>query len=129
VLLVGDAAGMVSPATGGGIRLAFQFGRRAAQAITDHLLHLGPPPAAALAHELPRFGLKRALRAGLDLAPPNFLVDAFLATSPMRRLATHVYFHRHGANGLSFAEFEAHLRTASEGARGEPRRQLGTVAT
>ncbi len=35
VLLVGDAAGMVSPATGGGIRLAFQFGRRAAQAIAD----------------------------------------------------------------------------------------------
>jgi flavin-dependent dehydrogenase len=40
-LSVGDAAGMVSPATGGGIRLAFQFGRRAAQAIADHLLHLG----------------------------------------------------------------------------------------
>src|SRR5260221_14052291 len=44
VLLVGDAAGLVSPATGGGIRLAFQFGRRAAQAIADHLLHLGPAP-------------------------------------------------------------------------------------
>ena len=128
VLLVGDAAGMVSPATGGGIRLAFQFGRRAAQAIADHLLHLGPPPATALARELPRFGLKRALRAGLDLAPPNFLVDALIATSPMRWLATHLYFHRRGANGLSFAEFEASLRAAGEAARGEPR-GLGAVAT
>ena len=48
VLLVGDAAGMVSPATGGGIRLAFQFGRRAAQTIADHLLHLGPAPETVL---------------------------------------------------------------------------------
>src|SRR5262249_46931370 len=127
VLLVGDAAGMVSPATGGGIRLAFQFGRGAAQAIADHLLHLGPPPATALVRELPRFGLKRALRAGLDLAPPNFLVDAFIATSPMRWLATHAYFHRRGAKGLSFAEFEARLRAAGEGARGEPRGRLGAA--
>src|SRR5262249_27266662 len=127
VLLVGDAAGMVSPATGGGVRLAFQFGRRAAQAIADHLLHLGPPPATALVRELPRFGLKRALRAGLDLAPPNFLVDAFIATSPMRWLATHAYFHRRGAKGLSFAEFEARLRAAGEGARGEPRGRLGAA--
>ena len=29
-MLIGDAAGWVSPATGGGIRLAFQWGRRAA---------------------------------------------------------------------------------------------------
>jgi len=28
----------------------------------------------------------------------------------MRRLAQHVYFHRRGARGLSFAEFEARLR-------------------
>jgi flavin-dependent dehydrogenase len=39
VMLVGDAAGMVSPATGGGIRLAFQFGRRAGQAIADYIAH------------------------------------------------------------------------------------------
>ncbi len=32
-MLVGDAAGMVSPATGGGIRFAFRYGRRAAQLI------------------------------------------------------------------------------------------------
>ena len=129
VMLVGDAAGMASPATGGGIRLAFQFGRRAAQAIADHLLHLGPPPAVALARELPRLRLKRALRAGLDLAPPNFLVDALIATAPMRRLATHVYFHRRGANGVSFAEFEARLRAAGEGERGELRGRLGAAAT
>ncbi len=115
VLLVGDAAGMVSPATGGGIRLAFQFGRRAAQAIADHLLHLGPPPETVLAPELPRFGLKRLLRAGLDLAPPNLLLNAAIATPPMRWLATHLYFHSRGAKGLSFAEFEARITAAADG--------------
>jgi digeranylgeranylglycerophospholipid reductase len=115
VLLVGDAAGMVSPATGGGIRLAFQFGRRAAQTIADHLLHLGPAPETVLARELPRFGLKRLLRAGLDLAPPNLLLNAAIATPPMRWLAMHLYFHSRGAKGLSFAEFEARITTAADG--------------
>jgi 2-polyprenyl-6-methoxyphenol hydroxylase-like FAD-dependent oxidoreductase len=109
VLLVGDAAGMVSPATGGGIRLAFQFGRRAAQAIADHLLHLGPAPETSLARQLPRFGLKRLMRAGLDLPPPNILVNAVIATAPMRWLAAHVYFHRRSACGISFSEFEARI--------------------
>ncbi len=110
VMLVGDAAGQVSPATGGGIRLAFQLGRRAAQAIADHLLNLGPAPEAALAREIPRFGLKHAMRFGLDLAPPNALIDLALRSAPMRRLAQHIYFHRRGARGLTFAEFEARLR-------------------
>ncbi len=113
VLLVGDAAGMVSPATGGGIRLAFQFGRRAAQTVADHLLHLGPAPETVLARELPRFGLKRLLRAGLDLTPPNALVDAALATPLMRRLATRIYFHHRGPRGISFAEFEMRLAAAA----------------
>jgi hypothetical protein len=115
VLLVGDAAGMVSPATGGGIRLAFQFGRRAAHAIADHLLHLGPTPEIVLARELPRFALKRMMRVGLDLAPPNLLLDAAIATPLMRWLATHLYFHSRGAKGLSFAEFEARIAAPDHG--------------
>ena len=59
---------------------------------------------------MPRFGLKHAMRFGLDLAPPNELLDLALRLAPMRRLAQHVYFHRRGARGLSFAEFEARLR-------------------
>jgi flavin-dependent dehydrogenase len=109
VMLVGDAAGMVSPATGGGIRLAFQFGRRAAHAIADHLLHLGPQPETVLARELPRFGVKQAMRAALDAAMPNALLNAAIATAPMRWLAQHVYFHKRGAGGMSFADFEARL--------------------
>jgi digeranylgeranylglycerophospholipid reductase len=49
------------------------------------------------------------MRAGLDLAPPNLLLDAAIATRPMRWLAMHLYFHSRGAKGLSFAEFEARI--------------------
>lgn len=110
VILIGDAAGLVSPMTGGGIRLAFHFGRRAAQAIADHLLHLGPEPETVLARELPGFGVKKLMRFGLDVGLPNWLINAAIATAPMRVIAQHVYFHRRGARGMTFAEFEQRLR-------------------
>ena len=109
VLLIGDAAGCVSPLTGGGIRLAFQFGRRAAQAVADHLLDFGPPPEAVLCRELPNFSVKRMMRWALDLAPPNVLLNAALLSAPSRAFAQHIYFHRRGAGGISFAEFEQQL--------------------
>ena len=109
VTLIGDAAGMVSPATGGGIGFAFHFGRRAAQILADHLLHLGPPPEIALAKELPRYWLQRAARFALDFAPPNALLSIMLSTPPMRRFAQYVYFRERGGRGLSFADFQARL--------------------
>lgn len=109
VMLIGDAAGMVSPATGGGIRFAMHYGRRAAQLAADHLQHLGPAPEIALAKELPRFGLGRAMRFALDLAPPNSLISAAFGTPAMRWLAPHIYFRRRGAQGISFADYEARL--------------------
>jgi flavin-dependent dehydrogenase len=111
VMLVGDAAGMVSPATGGGIRLAFHFGRRAGQAIADYLLHMGPRPDIALTPELPSFLLKRAMRFGLDQQVPNALISAALGTSTMRTLAQQIFFHKRGAKGVTFSEFEQRLAT------------------
>mgnify|MGYP001315026809 FL=1 len=109
VLLIGDAAGMVSPMTGGGIRLAFHYGRRAGHLVADHLKDLGPEPGSALARELPNFALKQVLRRALDLAPSNGLIDLAIGLPPMRALARRVYFHRRGAPGISFAEFERRL--------------------
>jgi len=111
VMLVGDAAGMVSPATGGGIRLAFHFGRRAGQTIADHLLHMGPAPELALASEMPNFLLKRMMRFGLDQPMPNALISAALGTPAMRTLAQQVFFHQRGVKGVTFSEFEARLAT------------------
>ena len=108
-LLIGDAAGWVSPMTGGGIRLALRYGRRAASLVADHLLAGGPAPEVRLARELPTFRLKRLLRAGLDLAPANGLVNLALATAPVRRLAERVYFHRRNETGFDRESYRRFL--------------------
>jgi digeranylgeranylglycerophospholipid reductase len=120
VTLIGDAAGMAPPATGGGIRFALHYGRRAAQLAAEHLLHLGPPPEIALAKELPRFGLKHAMRFALDLTPPNVILSAAFGTPAMRWLAQHVYFRKRGTQGVSFADFEARLARLETGGAAPP---------
>lgn len=93
VLLIGDAAGHVSPLTGGGIRLAFRYGRRAGQLIADHLTRNGPAPGEVLAREIPSFRNKLLLRSIMNAGPPNWLFDLAIGTAPMRWLARQVYFH------------------------------------
>jgi digeranylgeranylglycerophospholipid reductase len=102
VMLIGDAAGLVSPVTGGGIHTALHFGRRAAQLVGDYLYDRGEYPLNAFAREIPRYRLRRVLRRMLDLAPPNFLIDAMLMTPPLRLLAQRLYFHRRGSDPASF---------------------------
>ena len=102
VMLIGDAAGMVSPVTGGGIHTALHFGRRAAQLVSDWLSDRGPHPVALLAREAPRYRLKKLMRLALDLAPPNMLINAMLMTAPARALAQRLYFHSRGGEPQSF---------------------------
>ena len=59
VLLVGDAAGIVSPLTAGGIHTALESGWRAGHAVADHLLDGAPASGAMLADAYPRFFWKR----------------------------------------------------------------------
>jgi flavin-dependent dehydrogenase len=96
VLLVGDAAGLVSPLSAGGIHTALESGWTAANAIADHLLEDGEAPAAALARSAPRFAAKRALRAIFDHGVPDAAFDALLSTRAFRALARSVYFHHRG---------------------------------
>lgn len=96
VLLTGDAAGLVSPLTGGGIRLAFQYGRRAGLAIADYLEAGGVDPGVAMARVYPQFRRKALLRQIWSLAPPDALLNATLFTPPMRALAQRIYFHSRG---------------------------------
>jgi flavin-dependent dehydrogenase len=104
VLLVGDAAGLVSPLTGGGIRLAHHFGRRAGQVIADYLLDRGGEPGAVMARELPRFRVKGVLRSLMDFTPPNWLIEQALFTDPARALAQQIYFHRRRVPGEPWHE-------------------------
>lgn len=129
VLLTGDAAGLVSPLTGGGIRLAFHYGRRVGQAVAEHLQDRGPDPVAVMAREYPRFGLKMAMRAALSVAPSNPLLDLALGTPVMRDLASRVYFHRRGQPGADpFDDLLPPEITAEREARERARRTLGLLA-
>ena len=96
VLLIGDAAGLVSPLSAGGIHTALESGWAAAQAIADHQLEGGEDPGRALARRAPRFVWKRVLRMLYDRGVPNAVFDAALSTRPFTALARSVYFHHRG---------------------------------
>lgn len=96
-MLVGDAAGMVSPLTGGGIHPALSLGRRAGQATADYLAGAGPSPEIMVQGSVPRYATKLALRRLMDAAPPNWLIDRLVATALMASVARRVFFHRSGA--------------------------------
>jgi digeranylgeranylglycerophospholipid reductase len=93
-LLIGDAAGMVSPLTAGGIHTALQHGSRAGHAIADFLAGRADDPGLWAARTYPRFHFKRALRFMFDHMQSDWAFDLLLATSPMRRLASDIYFHQ-----------------------------------
>lgn len=97
VMLIGDAAGHVSPLTGGGIVQTLRLGRRTAQLASDWIVAGGEHPARALARETPQFRTKLWLRRMLDLAPPNWMWNLAFGTAPFRAFAQTIYFHQRGA--------------------------------
>jgi flavin-dependent dehydrogenase len=99
-LLVGDAAGMVSPATAGGIHTALLHGQQAGLAAADFLRGRARDPAEWLPREYPRFRGKRAMRWLFERLQNDWLFDRVMGTAAMRRVAEQVYFHRKGAAGL-----------------------------
>lgn len=101
VLLTGDAAGLVSPLTAGGIHTALHYGRLAGRAAAAWLDGKGPPPGPVIEREYPRFRWKRTMRGAADRMMPDPLVDAVIGLPPMRRLARLVFFH---TRGLASAE-------------------------
>lgn len=93
VLLTGDAAGIVSPVTAGGIHSAWQHGWAVGEAIARHLRHSGPPPERVAGDAAPRFRIKRALRWTYDRMQMDWPFDLLLNTPPLRWAAEQVYFH------------------------------------
>lgn len=95
-LLVGDAAGMVSPVTAGGIHTALKHGHAAGHAIADFLQDKSGDPCDEFTANYPRFRTKRALRWLFDHAQTDWAFNLFLNTPPLRWAAGKVYFHRKG---------------------------------
>jgi flavin-dependent dehydrogenase len=95
-LLVGDAAGMVSPLTAGGIHTALKHGTAAGRAIAEYVWGRKPDPSAWFVGSYPRFRVKRLLRYAFDRFQSDTLFNLLLGTRPMRAAASIVYFHRRG---------------------------------
>ena len=93
VMLVGDAAGMVSPLTAGGIHRAYRYGRLASEYISDHLLENGPNPGDLIKGAYPRHAWKHAARWVYDQLPLNLLLEsAFLIPGVFTWVAGKVFF-------------------------------------
>ena len=99
-MLVGDAAGMVSPVTAGGIHTALKHGLAAGHAIADFLNGKAGDPSEAFVRSYPRFRAKRLLRFLFDHFQSDLAFNLLLGTRPMRTAASIVYFHRKGAFDL-----------------------------
>ena len=99
VLLVGDAAGMVSPVTAGGIHTALKHGLAAGHAIADFLNGRAEDPSGWFVRSYPRFRTKRLLRFLFDHFQSDTLFNLLLGTKPVRMAAGIVYFHHKGAFG------------------------------
>ena len=95
-LLVGDAAGMVSPVTAGGIHTALKHGLAAGHAVAEFLEGKCEDPSQWFAATYPKFRTKRLLRFLFDHFQSDWLFNVMLASRPMRMAASQVYFHRRG---------------------------------
>ena len=93
-ILTGDAAGIVSPVTAGGIHAAWDHGWTAGKAIASHVRDNGPPAEQVAIDAAPRFRTKRALRWAYDRLQFDWPFDLLLHSPPLRWAAEQVYFHK-----------------------------------
>lgn len=93
-ILTGDAAGIVSPLTAGGIHSACDHGQAVGHAIAGHFRGTGPRPEQVATDAAPRFRAKRALRWAYDRLQMDWPFDLLLRTPPLRWAAEQVYFHQ-----------------------------------
>jgi flavin-dependent dehydrogenase len=94
VILTGDAAGIVSPLTAGGIHSAWKHGWAVGEAIARHLRHGGPSPELVAQQAVPRYRAKRFLRRAFDKLQLDWPFDLLIGTPPLRWAAERVYFNR-----------------------------------
>jgi flavin-dependent dehydrogenase len=94
VLLTGDAAGLVSPVTAGGIQTALKHGFAAGNAVAEFLAGRQDDPSGWFPASYPRFRTKRLLRWVFDRFQSDAIANLLIGTAMLRRAAGLVYFHR-----------------------------------
>ncbi|GGD53671.1 NAD(P)/FAD-dependent oxidoreductase [Pseudoxanthomonas indica] len=104
--LLGDAAGVVSPVTAGGIHSALRHGSALGRWLgaSDRDPGLDARHARRFAQQaVSRFTSKRVLRWGLDHLQSDAVFNLALKTPALRRFAEQLYFHRRGDRGAGAA--------------------------
>jgi flavin-dependent dehydrogenase len=97
VCLLGDAAGMVSPLTAGGIHSGIETGQLLGRAVARHLLDGEVLPQQQIATLVKRYPFKRQLRAMYSMTPPSdALMNRLIGNALFRRFAQIVFFHNRG---------------------------------
>ncbi|MGH8026679.1 MAG: NAD(P)/FAD-dependent oxidoreductase [Pseudoxanthomonas sp.] len=94
IILTGDAAGIVSPVTAGGIHSAWRHGWTIGQALAASAGGASPEDVAI--RQAPRFRVKRCLRWAFDHAQMDWPFDLLLRSPPLRWAAEQIYFHKRG---------------------------------
>ncbi len=94
VVLVGDAAGLVSPLTAGGIHTALESGEQAANALAASLRDPQQDPIAEMAALRPNFAWKALMRRAFELCSINALIDVAMCGPIPAALARRQAFHR-----------------------------------
>lgn len=114
VMLLGDAAGMVSPLTAGGIYPSMALGEQAGYTISQYLKGRLPEPTSELLSMVPHYGMKSLMRWSMDhLAPPNFIYNLALENSLFQRIAQVLFFHHRGLFCAEAWKEIFHMQTAS----------------
>lgn len=94
VILTGDAAGIVSPLTAGGIHSAWTHGQAVGDAIAARASGGRCLPEDVAQRAVPRLMAKRVLRWAFDHFQTDWPFDLLIGTPSLRRLAEEIYFHR-----------------------------------
>jgi digeranylgeranylglycerophospholipid reductase len=93
VILLGDAAGIVSPLTAGGIHTALRYGRILGETLAEHLINGGQHPAELLEKIYPRFYAKLMLRKIYEHTP-NTLIDLGITNPLFAMFARQVFYKK-----------------------------------
>lgn len=102
-ILTGDAAGIVSPVTAGGIHSAWRHGWAVGEAIARHVREGGPRPERLAIDAIPDLRTKRALRWAFDRFQADWPFDLLIGTPPLRWAAERVYFHARSGRAVRTA--------------------------
>ncbi|OPZ77751.1 MAG: putative oxidoreductase [Alphaproteobacteria bacterium ADurb.Bin438] len=92
IILIGDASGLVSPLSAGGIYPSLIFSEKIAGLLYDHLENNAPHPGLIIKKSYPDYRFKKLLRFVINLMP-NFMLNICFYLPFFKQFATQMFFH------------------------------------